>query len=103
MLSVEEAMADGAPLLHEDCKGKNISITRKIAYGDMDGGFAEADYVREDVFTLQPVSHAYLEPCSSLAAPDEGGRVSLWTSTQAPISCSAFWPPPWGFPKTRCG
>jgi 4-hydroxybenzoyl-CoA reductase subunit alpha len=30
------------------------------------------------------VSHAYLEPCSSLAQADSLGRITLWTSTQAP-------------------
>jgi 4-hydroxybenzoyl-CoA reductase subunit alpha len=40
--------------------------------------------VREDVFTTHAVSHAYLEPCVAVAAPDEGGRVTLWTSTQVP-------------------
>ena len=79
------ALAPGAPLVHAEGKlTSNISLDRKIDYGDVDKAFASADYVREDTFTVQPVSHAYLEPCSCLCEVDPDGRVTLWTSTQAP-------------------
>ena len=80
---VDAAIANGAPVLHEPTPN-NISVDRKIQYGDIEKGFAESDYVREDVFTVHAVSHAYLEPCSSLAACDLDGRITLWTSTQTP-------------------
>ncbi len=80
---VASATRDGAPVIH-DRYSDNISLSREIAYGDVDAALAAADYVREDVFTTHAVSHAYLEPCVSVAAPDEGGRVTLWTSTQVP-------------------
>ena len=83
VFDVDAALAENAPLLHEETKS-NVSITRNIEYGDLEAGFAAADYVREDTFTTQPVSHAYLEPCSSLADVDDRGRVTLWTSTQTP-------------------
>ena len=83
VLTPEEALLEGAPLVHEDKPG-NLSLVRKIDYGDVDAGFARAAHVQEDLFRVQPVSHAYLEPCSSVAAPDEGCRVTLWTSTQTP-------------------
>ncbi len=81
--SVEEATAEGAPLLHDESPG-NVSLTREISYGDLEGLLAQADYVREDFFKVHAVSHAYLEPCSSIAVPEEGGRVTLYTSTQTP-------------------
>ncbi len=81
--NVDDAIAAGAPVLH-DSSANNISIDRKITYGDIDRGFAESDYIREDTFTTHAVSHAYLEPCSSLAAVDLDGRITLWTSTQTP-------------------
>ncbi len=83
VFDVETSTAGGAPVIHEPSPG-NVSLTREIDYGDVEGGFARADHVRDDVFHLQAVQHAYLEPCSSVAAPDEGGRVTLWTSTQVP-------------------
>ncbi len=80
---VSESCSGNAPIIHEPFPD-NVSLKREISYGDVDGGFDRAHYVREDRFTVQAVNHAYLEPCSSLAAPDEGGRVTLWTSTQVP-------------------
>lgn len=88
VLDLDAALADGAPTIHEASPG-NISVTREIAYGDVEAGFAAADYVREDTFEVHAVSHAYLEPCSSVAECDAEGRVTLWTSTQTPyiIQC----------------
>ncbi|MFA5112057.1 MAG: xanthine dehydrogenase family protein molybdopterin-binding subunit [Desulfobaccales bacterium] len=73
----------GAPVIHDYCPS-NVSVNRKIQYGDIQKGFAESDYVREDTFDVHAVSHAYLEPCSSLAQVDLDGRITLWTSTQTP-------------------
>lgn len=83
VFSIDEAIADGAAVVH-DPYPNNVSLNREIVHGDLEAEFARADYVREDTFTTHAVSHAYLEPCASLAAPDEGGRVTLWTSTQVP-------------------
>ena len=83
VFTVEDATAEGAPQIHDESPG-NVSLTRKIDYGDLDELFKKAYYVREDNFKVHAVQHAYLEPCSSLAQPDEGGRVTLWTSTQTP-------------------
>ena len=88
VFDVDSSILPGAPILHDYCPS-NISVNRKIKYGDIEKGFAEADYVREDTFTMQSVSHAYLEPCSALAQVDLDGRITLWTSTQVPyiIQC----------------
>lgn len=83
VFTVEEATAEGAPLIHEESKG-NVSLVRKIEYGDLEGLFKSAYYVREDTFRTHAVSHAYLEPCSCVAVPEEGGRITLYTSTQVP-------------------
>lgn len=80
---IHASLSPGAIAIHEETPG-NISITRKIAYGNVDAAFAQADYVRADVFELQSVSHAYLEPCSSIAQSDTQGRVTLISSTQTP-------------------
>ncbi|RJR25728.1 MAG: 4-hydroxybenzoyl-CoA reductase [Desulfobacteraceae bacterium] len=83
VFTVDESLKKGAPVLHEAFPS-NISIDRKISYGDVEKGFQESDYVREDTFTVHAVSHAYLEPCSCLAQADIDGRITLWTSTQTP-------------------
>ncbi len=80
---VDASTKEGAPIIHDYCP-TNISVNRKIKYGDVERGFAESDYVREDTFNVQSVSHAYLEPCSTMAQVDLDGRITLWTSTQTP-------------------
>jgi 4-hydroxybenzoyl-CoA reductase alpha subunit len=83
LFTVEDATAEGAPLIHEESEG-NVSLVRKIEYGDIDAQFDKAYLVLENTFKVHAVNHAYLEPCSSIARPDEGGRVTLYTSTQVP-------------------
>ncbi|PIY25629.1 MAG: 4-hydroxybenzoyl-CoA reductase [Deltaproteobacteria bacterium CG_4_10_14_3_um_filter_51_14] len=83
VFDVEAASQPGAPVLHDYCPS-NVSVNRKIQYGDIEKGFAESDYIREDEFNVHAVSHAYLEPCSALAQLDQDGRITLWSSTQVP-------------------
>jgi CO/xanthine dehydrogenase Mo-binding subunit len=59
VFDVDSATQSGAPIIHDYCR-TNISVNRKIKYGDVDKGFSESDYVREDTFTVHAVSHAYL-------------------------------------------
>ncbi|MCK5916681.1 MAG: molybdopterin-dependent oxidoreductase, partial [Deltaproteobacteria bacterium] len=84
--SVEESLADGAPVIHDEYKQAtpNISLDRKIDYGNLDEAFAEADLILDDVFTVHATSHAYMEPCSCISEYDHDGRLTIWTSTQAP-------------------
>ncbi len=98
--TVEDATAEGAPLIHDESEG-NVSLVRKIDYGDLDGMFAKADYVREDTFRVHAVQHAYMEPCSSLAAPEEGGRITLWTSTQTPYIVQCLLASTLGIPENH--
>lgn len=83
VFDLDAAMAPGAPLIHDETAG-NVSVARKIVFGNLEEQFARSDYVREDTFELPSVSPAYLEPCSSLAVADELGRVTLTSSTQTP-------------------
>lgn len=84
----DDALKPGAPVLHDYCP-TNISVNRKIQYGDLEKAFSESDYVREDTFSVHAVSPAYLEPCAAVAQADLDGRITLWTSTQVPyiIQC----------------
>ena len=80
---LDTSLSDGAPVIH-DLHKNNISVVRKITYGDLDKAFDECDYIREDTFNVHEVSGAYLEPCSTLAKCDADGKITIWTSTQVP-------------------
>ena len=80
------------PLLHRDWREiglgpgghGNLIASVEQDMGDVDKGFAEADRIFEHIFTT-PFSHpAYIEPHACLAEAGADGRVTIWTSTQAP-------------------
>ena len=78
-----EAMKPGAPLIHEEV-ANNVSANPRFHVGDVEMGFAESDYVREDRFTTQTQFHCALEPHSALAYYDTTGKLTIWSSNQAP-------------------
>ncbi|MBU1054893.1 MAG: xanthine dehydrogenase family protein molybdopterin-binding subunit [Proteobacteria bacterium] len=84
VFSIEEAIREGAPLIHEGFKG-NISAGAKLEFGDVEAGFRDSDYIREDKFITGAVQHCYMEPNVSIADFDSSGKLTLWTSTQAPF------------------
>ncbi len=78
----EEAMKDGAPRLFEDKYPNNINTHVDHHFGDIEKGFAEADYVREERFVGNRTYQNPMEPHCSIAEWDRHGRVTLYTSTQ---------------------
>lgn len=83
VFGVDEALAEGAPLLHEDHAG-NVSTEIHQEFGDLERGFAEADVVRTDLFRGQRAMQSPLEPHVSLARAEPDGGLTLWTANQAP-------------------
>ncbi len=88
VFDIEEAMKENAPQIHDNIE-RNISITRHIEWGNVEEGFKNSAYIREDRFFLQPVVHACMETHSAVASFDGNGRLTVWTSTQCPyfIQC----------------
>ena len=87
MLDVDAATASGAPDIHAHRKG-NILISGVVKHGDIDSGFAEADYIAEKSFSTGYVEHAYIEPEAGAAWMEEcpdGKRLVIAACTQAPI------------------
>jgi 4-hydroxybenzoyl-CoA reductase subunit alpha len=76
-------------LIHEG-KPHNIEKEYHHVFGDPEQGFAEAAYVHEARYIANEVTHAAMEPHSTLAAfeldPHTGkaGRLTVWSSTQVP-------------------
>ncbi|HWQ60676.1 MAG TPA: xanthine dehydrogenase family protein molybdopterin-binding subunit, partial [Negativicutes bacterium] len=64
--------------------GTNISNHFKLRKGDIDRGFAAADVVVDNVYTLPHIQHAQIEPHSAVANYDRAGKVTLWASSQSP-------------------
>jgi len=78
-----EAMADGAPEVHQ---GGNVVGEPQIRErGDIEAGFAAADAVVERTFRTECQIHAPLEPHGSVARWD-GNKLTVWDSTQGVFS-----------------
>ena len=82
VFSPKEAMADGAPAIHE--APQNIVTHIAFERGQVEEGFRQADYVLEDTFCSSNVHQAYLEPHVCVVKPDGSGNITLWASLQAP-------------------
>ena len=80
----EEAMKQGAPIIHEHVE-RNISRESRFQFGDVDEALKEAHYIREDKFTTQAVTHCAFEVHASIAQWDQAGKITLWSSTQGPF------------------
>lgn len=71
VLSIDEAIAEGAPRVHEDVEGNIIEHShQKLYYGDVEKGFAEADKIIERTYRSQFVDQIYVEPEAVIALPD---------------------------------
>ncbi len=85
----EESMNAEGEFIHEQ-RHHNIEKEYHHSFGDPEAGFAEADYVAKARYVANEVTHAAMEPHSTLAAfdldPHSGkmGRLTVWSSTQVP-------------------
>src|SRR5438093_1164649 len=85
----EESMKAETDLIHEN-KPHNIEKDYHPVFGDPEKGFAEADHIAEARFIANEVSHAAMEPHSTLASFEidsqtgNPGRLTVWSSTQVP-------------------
>jgi 4-hydroxybenzoyl-CoA reductase subunit alpha len=85
----EDSMKAESDLIHEN-RPHNIEKDYHHVFGDLDTGFAEADYIAEGRYIANEVTHAAMEPHSTLASfeldPHTGkmGRLTVWSSTQVP-------------------
>ncbi len=77
----EEAMKDGAPQLHDHAPN-NIAKNPSFAYGDLDKGFADADYVFEGTYETQRAHTCYMEPRVCVVDTDRQGNVTIHVTTQ---------------------
>ena len=84
LASTDDALAPGAPLLHEG-RERNIAMTFDYAQGDVAQGEAESDVVVEDVFRLHYVTHCCLGVSGVIAEFDPGGGLLLYSNTQVPF------------------
>jgi len=94
VLEIEQAMAPGAPVIHDEPdstkifdRERNVAghILREI--GNVDEGFREAGLVIEREYRTHRQQHAMLEPHVTICWQDPDGRLVIRSSTQVPYHC----------------
>ena len=93
--TAEEAMAPGAPILHEHMTAPslndgppektNVAARQRLRLGDLEEGFKQATVVVEREFRTKTVHQGYIEPQSASASWSHDGRVTVWNSSQNPF------------------
>ncbi|WP_374569844.1 xanthine dehydrogenase family protein molybdopterin-binding subunit [Phenylobacterium sp.] len=92
VLDVEDAMAPGAPVLHQHlftqgvdpkpAAPSNVAMRHRLGRGDPDAAFAEADVVVEGRYVTKAVHQGYIEPHACVASWAEDGQCEVWASSQ---------------------
>ncbi len=62
----------------------NIAHWRKTRRGDVEKGFAEADYILEDTYRVPRYAHCPIETHAAVGLCDLSGRLTVWASSQSP-------------------
>ena len=85
VVDARKALADGAPVLHEDCGG-NLSYSGVWEWGDVDAAFAEADHiVTIDELHFDRFNSTPLECDGALVEYNRGtGQWTMFTNNQFP-------------------
>lgn len=89
---VDEAMTDSAPVLHDTtftegvepkpARPSNVAKRTQYGHGDVEAGFAQADFVVERSFKTEQTHQGYIEPHACVASVGPDGTADLWVCTQ---------------------
>ena len=79
-----EALAPGAPILHEE-RGTNLLLEDSLAWGDIDEGFRQADRVFEESYRSPSMFHHPMEHVGGCLAQCINGELNLWLPTSSPM------------------
>ena len=60
----------------------NVADENLFAYGDVEAGFAEADMIVEQTYTVPVVHQGYIEPHAATARWDDDSHVTVWEPVQ---------------------
>lgn len=92
VIDPEEAMAEGAPVIHDEADtvgihdaAHNIVHHIEAEAGDVDKAFKESDFVYEGEYRTPKQQHVHLEMHVCITYFDEDDRLVVRTSTQVPF------------------
>jgi putative selenate reductase molybdopterin-binding subunit len=108
VLTIEEALAEGAPVIHDEPDAvnihdtkRNIAVHNEATLGDAEIAWSEAELIVEGEFRMHQVQHASIEPHICITYWDEDDRLVVRTSTQVPFHVRRMLAPLTGLPVKR--
>lgn len=110
VLDMEQSLLPGAPIIHDEPEyvnfaesnpAKNLAAEIRINIGDVESGFAEADYLFEGEYEVPKVQQAHIEPHVTITYWDEDDRLVINSSTQVPFHARRQLAPVLGLPVKR--
>lgn len=110
ILDSDQALAEGAPRIHDEPEyigiaesdpKRNLAAEIRIDIGNVEIGFAEADFVIEGTYHVPKVQQAHIEPHVVVTYWDEDDRLVIRTSTQVPFHVRRQLAPVLGLPPKR--
>ena len=100
VLSLDEAIAENAPLLHDEqftagyseqpTSPSNIAGRHLLEKGDVQAGMEAADVVVERTYTIPMAHQGYIEPQACLAEATRDGHIKIWCCTQGQFDVRNF-------------
>ena len=83
VFTIEQAMAEDAPLLHEGYL-RNIGAEVHQEFGNVEEAFKECDLIKTTSLVNKRQDCAFIEPQGCIAYYDRSGTLNLFSSTQSP-------------------
>ncbi|MBI3817356.1 MAG: molybdopterin-dependent oxidoreductase [Planctomycetes bacterium] len=80
----EDSIQHSEPRIHEYADKGNLHKLVSLQFGDVAGGFADADHVFDDVFFYQGNTHLPIETHATVGTKDPDGKLTVYSSTQCP-------------------
>ncbi|MGZ8209929.1 MAG: molybdopterin cofactor-binding domain-containing protein [Burkholderiales bacterium] len=99
VLSLDEALAPGAALVHDDAAG-NVAHHFSFERGDVDAEFRASDMTVEGTWESARQWHSALETIGCVASW-QGGRVTMWCNTQTPWLARGRYATALGLPESQ--
>ena len=98
VLSIDEAIAPDAPILHPQLRTKGVkdsgptNVASRVTFGrgDVAKGFAEAEVVVERTYRTQTVHQGYIEPHAVVARTNADDQTIVWCCTQGAFTVRSY-------------